>query len=72
MKIVRQVENTMYTVTGTVGFDTAREARVRALEIMPDLKSMYSPDDGIFEIFYIEKGKAVFSDMRGNRREISL
>jgi uncharacterized pyridoxamine 5'-phosphate oxidase family protein len=39
---------------------------------MPDLKRMYSPDDGIFEIFYIEKGTAVFSDFLGNKRETGL
>jgi uncharacterized pyridoxamine 5'-phosphate oxidase family protein len=33
---------------------------------------MYSVDDGIFEVFYFEKGTAVFSDMQGGRREIRL
>jgi uncharacterized pyridoxamine 5'-phosphate oxidase family protein len=59
-------------VSGKVIFNPAREAKVKALEIMPHLKNMYSPDDGIFEIFYFESGIAVFSDMKGNKREVKL
>jgi uncharacterized pyridoxamine 5'-phosphate oxidase family protein len=33
---------------------------------------MYTPDDGIFEVFYIDTGKAVFSDRSGSKREIGL
>jgi uncharacterized pyridoxamine 5'-phosphate oxidase family protein len=59
-------------VAGTVAFNPARAAKEKALEIMPDLKGLYSPDDGIFEIFYFESGPAVFSDMQGGRREIRI
>jgi uncharacterized pyridoxamine 5'-phosphate oxidase family protein len=59
-------------ITGTVGFNPSRDARVKALEIMPALKDMYAPDDGVFEIFHIEQGAAVFIEISGEKREISL
>jgi uncharacterized pyridoxamine 5'-phosphate oxidase family protein len=65
-------EGTSLRITGTVGFNASRAAKERALELMPNLKRMYSPGDGIFEIFYIDSGKAVFSGMSGDRREITL
>jgi uncharacterized pyridoxamine 5'-phosphate oxidase family protein len=59
-------------VSGPVGFNSEREAKVQALEINPHLKNMYSADDGIFEIFHFEKALAVFSDMQGNKREVRI
>ncbi|MDR1175883.1 MAG: pyridoxamine 5'-phosphate oxidase family protein [Treponema sp.] len=52
-------------ITGTVGFNPSRAAREKALEIMPLLGNMYSVDDGMFEIFYIDQGSAVITDMTG-------
>jgi uncharacterized pyridoxamine 5'-phosphate oxidase family protein len=59
-------------ISGPVSFNTKREAKVKALEIMPNLKSMYSPDDGIFEIFQFDHATAIFSDMAGKRKEIKF
>jgi uncharacterized pyridoxamine 5'-phosphate oxidase family protein len=59
-------------IFGTVGFNSTRAAKEKALEIMPGLKRMYSADDGIFEIFYFEKGTAFITDMQGGKREIAL
>jgi uncharacterized pyridoxamine 5'-phosphate oxidase family protein len=59
-------------VSGPVSFNPKREAKVKALEIMPGLKSMYDPDDGLFEIFQFDHATAVFSDMTGGRKEIKL
>jgi uncharacterized pyridoxamine 5'-phosphate oxidase family protein len=59
-------------VTGKAVFNPAREAKVKALEIRPNLKGMYSADDGVFEVFYFESGVATFSDMQGNKREVKL
>jgi uncharacterized pyridoxamine 5'-phosphate oxidase family protein len=59
-------------ITGTVGFNPSRDARVKALEIMPELKNLYTPDDGVFEVFHIEKGAAVFVEISGEKREIGL
>ncbi len=41
--------------------DDRREARVSMLEAYPELKAMYSPDDGNTEVFYLKDAKAVFS-----------
>ena len=34
--------------------DDRREARVGVIEGAPELKSMYDPDDGIFEVLYLK------------------
>jgi uncharacterized pyridoxamine 5'-phosphate oxidase family protein len=59
-------------ICGTVAFNPDRAAKEQALEIMPYLKSMYSADDGIFEIFHFEKAIAVFSDMQGGKKEVAI
>jgi uncharacterized pyridoxamine 5'-phosphate oxidase family protein len=59
-------------ITGVVGFNPSMDAKVKALEIMPELKSMYAPGDGVFEVFHIEKGAAVFIETSGEKREITL
>jgi len=59
-------------ICGSTAFNPNRAAREKALEIMPTLKKMYSPDDGIFEIFHFEKALAVFSDMQGGKREVKI
>jgi uncharacterized pyridoxamine 5'-phosphate oxidase family protein len=53
-------------ISGTAVFEPAREAKEKALEIMPFLRRMYSEDDGIFEIFYLENAAATFSAMDGS------
>ncbi|MDR2133838.1 MAG: pyridoxamine 5'-phosphate oxidase family protein [Treponema sp.] len=59
-------------VSGSTAFNPARAAKEKALEINPHLKTMYSADDGIFEIFHFEEATAVFADMQGNRREVRI
>jgi uncharacterized pyridoxamine 5'-phosphate oxidase family protein len=59
-------------ISGPVAFHTGRDAKVKALEVNPNLKNRYSPDDDIFELFYFENALAVFSDMKGGRREVKL
>jgi uncharacterized pyridoxamine 5'-phosphate oxidase family protein len=59
-------------ITGEVAFNPSREVKAKALEVNPRLKGMYSPDDGIFEIFYFTQGTAVFGDMKGGKKEINL
>ena len=41
--------------------DDRREARVSMLDAYPDLKAMYSPDDGNTEVFYFKNATATFS-----------
>lgn len=48
-------------VSGLLLEDDRREARVNMLEAYPDLKAMYSPDDGNTEVFYFKDATAVFS-----------
>ena len=59
-------------IRGSVGFNSNRAAKEKALEIMPMLKNMYSVDDGIFEIFHFENAHAVFSDMKGGKKELKI
>jgi uncharacterized pyridoxamine 5'-phosphate oxidase family protein len=59
-------------ISGTVGFNPARAAREKALEIMPSLKNMYSADDGVFEIFHFEKATAVFEGFSDGKKEIRI
>ena len=47
-------------VSGHVVFDASLEAKTRVMEAMPGVKGLYkSPENPIFEVFYLEKGKAV-------------
>lgn len=50
----------------------AREAKEKALEALPMLKQLYSVEDGIFEIFYIENGVANFYSMKGDFNTIKF
>lgn len=38
--------------------DDNYEARVKMLEAYPELKSMYKPNDGNTEVYYLKKGEA--------------
>ena len=59
-------------ISGSIVFNPNRAAKEKALETMPNLKNMYSPDDGIFEIFHFESANAVFSDMKGLKKEVKI
>ncbi|HEY5562712.1 MAG TPA: pyridoxamine 5'-phosphate oxidase family protein [Clostridiaceae bacterium] len=51
---------------GKAVFDSSMDAKVKAFEVMPSFEKIYkSPENPIFEVFYIEEGKATlysFSD----------
>jgi len=59
-------------ICGNAAFNPNKAAKEKALETMPVLKNMYSPDDGIFEIFHFENALAVFSDMQGGKKEVKI
>jgi len=59
-------------LSGKAIFCTTKESKAQALEIMPMLKSMYSADDEIFEIFYLENAIANFCSMTGDNKTVSL
>lgn len=57
---------------GTAVFNTNRQTKQAALEASPFLGRMYSVDDSIFELFYIENAEATFRDMKGASRTVKL
>jgi uncharacterized pyridoxamine 5'-phosphate oxidase family protein len=59
-------------IAGRAGFITSPASQKKALETEPMLGQMYSAGDGIFEIFNLKEGIAVFSDMAGSREEVKL
>ena len=48
-------------VSGELVEDERREAKTSMLEAYPDLRNMYSEDDGNTEVFYLKNAKATFS-----------
>ncbi len=47
-------------LSGHVVFDTSIEAKKKVMEAMPGVARLYeSPENPIFEVFYIENGEAV-------------
>ncbi|MDR1570496.1 MAG: pyridoxamine 5'-phosphate oxidase family protein [Oscillospiraceae bacterium] len=47
-------------LSGHVVFDSSIESKAKVLEAMPAVKGLYqSPENPIFEVFYLEKGQAV-------------
>ena len=76
-KVFKQLKNNPYAevlfcredysrflrLSGHVVFDESLEAKTKVMEAMPGVKGLYdSPDNKIFEVFYLEKGKAVLED----------
>jgi uncharacterized pyridoxamine 5'-phosphate oxidase family protein len=59
-------------VFGKVVFVTSKDSKEKALEIAPQLKGMYSAEDNTFEIFSFDGATAVFSDMKGGKRELTF
>jgi uncharacterized pyridoxamine 5'-phosphate oxidase family protein len=59
-------------VTGEVANDDRREVKEIALEAMPNLKSMYSVDDGVFAVLYFTKGTATIYSFNGEPETFTL
>jgi len=57
---------------GKAVFNTNQKTKQAALDAMPRLSQMYSVDDSIFEVFYIEEAEATFNEMKGSSRTIKL
>jgi len=57
---------------GKAVFHTTPETKAKALEVMPELKNLYSVDDSIFELFYIEEGEADFCSLTGETKTVKL
>lgn len=59
-------------ISGRAVFCATREAKSKALEIMPSLRAMYSEDDDIFEIFYLDDATASILSFGGENKTIKL
>jgi uncharacterized pyridoxamine 5'-phosphate oxidase family protein len=57
---------------GKAVFNSNQKTKQAALDVMPTLSKMYSVDDTIFELFYVEDGEATFKDMKGSSQTITL
>jgi uncharacterized pyridoxamine 5'-phosphate oxidase family protein len=57
---------------GKAVFNTNKQTKQAALDTMPFLASLYSIEDSIFELFYIEAGEATFNSMNGASRAVKL
>lgn len=57
---------------GKAVFNSTPAAKAKALKVMPSLKKMYSVDDGIFEVFYVEDGEATFCSLTGESKTIKF
>lgn len=58
-------DKTWIRLRGKARFQTTPVVKAKALELRPGLKKIYSVDDHIFELFYIEEGEAVFNKLTG-------
>lgn len=59
-------------LNGKAVFCTTKDAKAKALDAMPALKNIYSADDELFEIFYLDKAVATFCSMSGDNKTVNL
>jgi len=59
-------------LSGTAVVDSRREAKAAMLETMPSLKKMYTPDDGVYEVFYLADAVAVFNAFGSEPKTVQL
>jgi uncharacterized pyridoxamine 5'-phosphate oxidase family protein len=64
--------NNILRICGEAVFATTEETQKKALDVMPALANLYSAGDGVFEIYYLDKAKAVCVSMSGETRELPL
>lgn len=64
--------NEWLRVEASVALDDRREARVSMLDAYPALKSMYDPDDGNTEVWYLRKATATFSGFGQTPRTVTF
>jgi uncharacterized pyridoxamine 5'-phosphate oxidase family protein len=57
---------------GKAVFNTNKQSKQAALDAAPALSNMYSVDDSIFELFYIENAEATFQNMKGESRTVKF
>jgi len=57
---------------GEAVFNTNKQSKQAALDAEPFLSKMYSVDDSIFEVFYIENAEATLRNMQGASKTIKF
>lgn len=58
---------------GKAAFDSSLAVKAKAFDVAPFLTDMYkTPDNPIFEVFYVEDGEATFYSMKEKPRGIKL
>ena len=59
-------------LSGKAVFCTTKQNKEKALELLPMLKRMYSVEDTIFEVFYLENAVANFFSINGENKTLAL
>lgn len=59
-------------LTGKAVFDSSTEVKSAMLESVPSLKKMYSLDNNIFEVFYLEDAVVIFNSFSSGPKTIRL
>ena len=59
-------------LNGKAVFDSSTEAKSAMLESVPSLKKMYSLDNNIFEVFYLEDAVVTFNSFSSGPKTIRL
>lgn len=57
---------------GKAVFNTTPQIKQVALDVVPILKNVYSVEDSLFELFYIEDAEATLKDMKGVAKTITF
>ncbi|SFL35406.1 pyridoxamine 5'-phosphate oxidase family protein [Pelosinus propionicus] len=57
-------------LSGKAVFNTNKQSKQAALNSAPFLSQIYSVDDAIFELFYIEEAEATFRTMNGDSKTV--
>jgi uncharacterized pyridoxamine 5'-phosphate oxidase family protein len=65
-------DGTWLRLVANVEVDPKRESRVKMLEDVPVLKTMYNPDDGIVEVLFLKDAVAVFYPPSGEPKVIKF
>ena len=65
-------EGNTLRISGKFVVVTTEEAQAKALDLFPNLKNMYSPGDGLFEIFSLDDASAICTTMSGESKELPL
>jgi uncharacterized pyridoxamine 5'-phosphate oxidase family protein len=59
-------------IWGSAVFDDRREAKEAMLKSNPMLNNLYTLDDGVFSVFYLENAAAVLENMEGLHKEFTF